>query len=81
MRRHSLAGQAIEVGWVRNNTCDPAEEDYYRMGLKEPSRCTCIHPCRVGSPVAEVKHETTARFERYGCRLGAAFGSRTTCST
>jgi geranylgeranyl diphosphate synthase type II len=73
MMRHSLEGQAIEVGWIRNNACDLVDDDYYRMCMKKSSWYTCIHPCRVGALVAEGKHRATARFDRYGCYLGAAF--------
>jgi geranylgeranyl diphosphate synthase type II len=73
MMRHSLEGQAIEVGWIRNNACDLVDDYYYRMCMKKSSWYTCIHPCRVGALVAEGKHRATARFDRYGCYLGAAF--------
>ena len=73
MMRQSLEGQAIEVSWIRNNTCDLVDDDYYRMCMKKSSWYTCIYPCRVGALVAEGKRETSARFDRYGCYLGAAF--------
>jgi geranylgeranyl diphosphate synthase type II len=73
MMRHSLEGQAIEVGWIRNNACGLSDDDYYRMCMKKSSWYTCIHPCRVGALVAEGKHKGTVRFDRYGCYLGAAF--------
>lgn len=73
MMRHSLEGQATEVDWIRNNVCDLADDDYYRMCMKKSSWYTCIYPCRVGALVAEGKRETAARFDRYGCYLGAAF--------
>lgn len=73
MMRHSLEGQAIEVGWIRNNSCDLVDDDYYRMCLKKSSWYTCIYPCRVGALVAEGRHKAMDRFDRYGCYLGAAF--------
>jgi geranylgeranyl diphosphate synthase type II len=73
MMRHSLEGQAIEVGWIRGNACDLVDDDYYRMCMKKSSWYTCIYPCRVGAIVAEGKRDATARFDRYGCYLGAAF--------
>ena len=73
MMRHSLEGQAIEVGWIRDNACDLVDDDYYRMCMKKSSWYTCIHPCRVGALIAEGPRETYTRFDRYGCYLGAAF--------
>jgi geranylgeranyl diphosphate synthase type II len=73
MMRHSLEGQAIEVGWIQHNDCDLVDDDYYRMCMKKSSWYTCIYPCRVGAIVAQGKGETFTRFDQYGCYLGAAF--------
>lgn len=73
MMRHTLEGQAIEVGWIHDNACGLVDDDYYRMILKKSSWYTCIYPCRVGALIAEGQRETSARFDRYGCYLGAAF--------
>jgi geranylgeranyl diphosphate synthase, type II len=73
MMRHSLEGQAIELGWIRDNACDLVEDDYYRMCLKKTSWYTCIYPCRVGALVARNGDIETARFDRFGWYLGAAF--------
>lgn len=34
MLRQSLEGQAIELGWIRDNVLDLRDRDYYRMCLK-----------------------------------------------
>jgi geranylgeranyl diphosphate synthase type II len=73
MMRHSLEGQAIEVGWIRDNACELAHDDYYQMCLKKSSWYTCIYPCRVGALIAEGAREAPTRFDRYGCYLGLAF--------
>ena len=73
MMRHSLEGQAIEVGWIRDNACELVDDDYYQMCLKKSSWYTCIYPCRVGALIAEGAREGSTRFDRYGCYLGAAF--------
>ncbi|MDX6721324.1 MAG: geranylgeranyl diphosphate synthase, type [Solirubrobacteraceae bacterium] len=73
MMRHSLEGQAIEVGWIRDNAADLVDDDYYRMCLKKSSWYTCIYPCRVGALIAEGRRDAPTRFDQYGCYLGAAF--------
>jgi geranylgeranyl diphosphate synthase type II len=73
MMRHSLEGQALELGWIRDNVCDLVEDDYYRMCLKKTSWYTCIYPCRVGALVARSERLTIEQFDRYGWFLGAAF--------
>ncbi len=73
MMRHSLEGQAIELGWIRDAKCDLDEADYYQMCLKKTSWYTFIYPCRVGALVATRGGASTTQFDRYGWFLGAAF--------
>jgi geranylgeranyl diphosphate synthase type II len=73
MMRHSLEGQALELGWIKDNVCALVEDDYYRMCLKKTSWYTCIYPCRIGALVARNGKIALERFDRYGWFLGAAF--------
>jgi geranylgeranyl diphosphate synthase type II len=73
MLRHSLEGQAIEIGWIRDNVCDLDADDYYRMCLKKTSWYTCIYPCRTGILVATAGNGSVGMLDRYGWYLGAAF--------
>ncbi len=73
MMRHSLEGQAIELGWIRDNVCDLSEDDYYRMCLKKTSWYTCIFPCRIGALMAAPERIDLDRLYRFGWYLGAAF--------
>jgi geranylgeranyl diphosphate synthase, type II len=73
MVRQSVEGQALEIGWVRDNTCELSEEDYLRMTLKKTCWYTCIHPCRIGALVASGGSIELNRFNRFGYYMGAAF--------
>ncbi|MBM0239901.1 polyprenyl synthetase family protein [Micromonospora sp. ATA32] len=73
MLRHSLEGQAIEIGWIRDNVCDLTADDYYRMCLKKTSWYTCIYPCRTGILATSDGAPGVDRLDRYGWYLGAAF--------
>ena len=73
MMRHSLEGQAIEIGWIEDNVVDLTEDDYYRMCLKKTSWYTTIFPCRAGALVATGGSADLERFYRFGWYLGAAF--------
>ncbi|MFF3866377.1 polyprenyl synthetase family protein [Micromonospora sp. NPDC001898] len=73
MLRHSLEGQAIEVGWIRDNACDLTADDYYRMCLKKTSWYTCVYPCRTGILAIGDGRPGMDRLDRYGWFLGAAF--------
>jgi geranylgeranyl pyrophosphate synthase/uncharacterized protein with NAD-binding domain and iron-sulfur cluster len=68
----SLEGQAMELGWVRNNVVDVDEDDYLRMVLKKTAWYSFIHPMRIGALVAGMT-EDLDRFNRLGFLLGAAF--------
>ena len=73
MVHESVEGQAMELGWVRDNQMDLTEADYLRMTLKKTCWYTCIHPCRIGSLVASGGVVDPDRFNRFGYYMGAAF--------
>lgn len=69
----SVEGQAMELGWIRDNVCDLTEADYLRMTLKKTCWYTCIEPCRIGALVARGDLVNLDRFDRFGYYMGAAF--------
>jgi len=73
MIMESLEGQALEIGWVRDNHCRVDEDDYLRMTLKKTCWYSFIHPCRIGALVARGSSFDVTRFDRFGFLLGAAF--------
>jgi geranylgeranyl diphosphate synthase type II len=73
MARESVEGQAIELGWRRDNRLDLGEEDYLLMILKKTCWYTTIYPCRVGALIATRDRIDLGRFVRFGFFLGAAF--------
>jgi geranylgeranyl diphosphate synthase, type II len=73
MIQESLEGQAMELGWVRDNRCDISDEDYLRMVLKKTCWYSFIHPCRIGALIATRDGVDLNRFNRFGYFLGAAF--------
>jgi geranylgeranyl diphosphate synthase type II len=73
MMQESLEGQAMELGWVRDNRCDITDEDYLRMVLKKTCWYSFIHPCRIGALIATNDGIVLDRFNRFGCYLGTAF--------
>jgi geranylgeranyl pyrophosphate synthase/uncharacterized protein with NAD-binding domain and iron-sulfur cluster len=68
----SLEGQAMELGWIRDNDCTVSVDDYLRMVLKKTAWYSFIHPMRIGALVAGAG-ENLERFHRLGFLLGAAF--------
>lgn len=69
----SLEGQAMELGWIRDNRGDILDEDYLRMALKKTCWYSFIHPCRIGALIAGAAPSDLERFHRFGFYLGLAF--------
>ena len=73
MVRQSVEGQAIELGWVRDNVVDLEVDEYLRMTLKKTCWYTCMHPVRIGAIVATKGRIDPSRFDRFAYFMGAAF--------
>lgn len=73
MARESAEGQALELGWRRDNVNDVVESDYLEMVLKKTCWLATIHPCRVGALIGSGGMLDVDRFIRFGFFLGAAF--------
>ena len=72
MMRQSLEGQAIELGWIRDNIYDLQPRDYLAMCLKKTSWYSFIYPLRIGATIAQGVQNPN-RFCMLGAYLGAAF--------
>jgi geranylgeranyl diphosphate synthase type II len=73
MARESIEGQAIELGWRRDNALELAEDDYLEMVFKKTCWYTTIFPSRVGALIGTRNARSLDRFDRFGFFLGAAF--------
>lgn len=69
----SVEGQALELGWRKDNICQMKDDDYLRMILKKTCWYTCIHPIRIGAIIGSGGKINAAIFNRFGYYLGAAF--------
>ena len=76
MLYRTLEGQALEVGWIRDNVCDLDFRDYYQLCLKKTAWYTTIFPCRAGAWIATGNRRDARRLDRYGWYLGLAFQIR-----
>ena len=73
MARESIEGQAIELGWRRDNALCVSDADYLEMVLKKTCWYTTIFPLRVGALIGTRRSLDSERFVRFGFFLGAAF--------
>ena len=69
----TLEGQAMELGWVRDNDLTVKTDDYFRLVLKKTAWYSFIHPLRIGALVADGDDRHLGRFDRFGYLLGVAF--------
>jgi geranylgeranyl diphosphate synthase type II len=73
MSMETIEGQAMELGWIRDNKCNTSEQDYLLMVLKKTSWYSFIHPIRIGALVAQPDRDDLDVFNRFGYFLGTAF--------
>ena len=73
MARESAEGQALELGWRRDNVTDVTEADYFFMVLKKTCWLATIHPMRMGSLIGSYGTMDIDRCIRFGFFLGTAF--------
>jgi geranylgeranyl diphosphate synthase, type II len=73
MARESAEGQALDLGWRRDNVTDLAEADYLYMVLKKTCWLATIHPTRMGTLIGALGTIDLDKCIRFGFFLGAAF--------
>ena len=73
MMTETMEGQAMELGWIRDNDCDTTEDDYLLMVLKKTCWYSFIHPCRIGALIATRGQADLSSFNSFGYSLGTAF--------
>jgi geranylgeranyl diphosphate synthase type II len=69
----TVEGQALELGWRKDNICDLEDADYLRMILKKTCWYTCIHPIRIGALIGTGNKIQPTKFDRFGYFMGTAF--------
>ena len=72
MVRETIEGQAIELGWRRDNAIHLREADYLSMIMKKTCWYTTIFPLRAGALVSR-SDVNPDHFIRFGFFAGAAF--------
>lgn len=73
MVRETVEGQAIELGWRRDNAMHLREPDYLNMILKKTCWYTTIFPVRAGAMIGARNGIDLDSFVRFGFFAGAAF--------
>jgi geranylgeranyl diphosphate synthase type II len=76
MAQHTIAGQARELGWRRDNMVDLRPADYLALVGAKTCWYTTIYPLRVGALIGSRGAADLAVLSRFGFYLGAAFQIR-----
>ena len=69
----TIEGQALELGWIRENDCAVSEDDYLLLVLKKTAWYSFIHPARIGALIARPERSDFSAFDKFGYFLGVAF--------
>ncbi|HEX5586409.1 MAG TPA: polyprenyl synthetase family protein [Acidimicrobiia bacterium] len=69
----TVEGQAIELGWRRDNTAELTPVDYLDMILHKTCAYTTILPLRVGALIGSRGRADLDAISQFGFSLGAAF--------
>ena len=71
--QESAEGQAMELGWCRDNTMDLVDAHYLEMVLKKTCWLAMIYPSRVGALIGSRGRAQVDNLVRFGFFVGAAF--------
>lgn len=73
MERHTLEGQALDLGWVRDARWDLTPDDYLYMVTSKTAWYSAAVPLRVGALVGGGAEEAARGLEEVGLAAGVAF--------
>ena len=73
MARHTVSGQATELGWRRDVVVDLTPDDYVDLIMRKTCWYTTVHPLRLGALIGSWGRADLDAMVRFGAYLGAAF--------
>ena len=73
MSARTVEGQALDVGWVRDDVYDLTPDDYLDMALGKTGYYSGIAPLKVGAIIGGATAEEIEALEEFGKRFSIAF--------
>src|SRR5665648_27768 len=73
MSARTIEGQALDVGWVRDEIYDLEADDYLFMALGKTGYYSGISPLKIGALVGGARPEQQAALEHFGKNAAIAF--------
>lgn len=73
MEYMTIEGQAMDLGWARDNRYDISVDDYFTMATKKSAYYSAAIPCVIGAMCAGANKEIVDAFNEFGIKVGLAF--------
>lgn len=73
MTRHTIEGQAMDIGWARDGRYDITEADYLDMATHKTAHYSGAVPLAIGAIVAGASEEKIECMRAFGLKTGLAF--------
>ena len=73
MIHKTIEGQALDLGWARDNYWDLSEEDYHRMAILKTAHYSCASPLVLGAMCQGADKKTLDGLRQFGIYAGLAF--------
>ena len=73
MTRHTIEGQALDIGWARDGRYDITVEDYLVMATHKTAHYSGAAPLAIGAIVGEGTENEIETLRNYGLDTGLAF--------
>lgn len=73
MAQYTVEGQALDIGWARDNRYDLTLEDYFTMAIHKTAHYSGAVPLAVGAIVGDGTEEQIEGLRQFGIDTGLAF--------
>lgn len=73
MEYTTIEGQAMDLGWAKDQRYDISQEDYLVMAQKKTSFYSAAIPCVLGAICADASNDVIENLKKFGKKVGLAF--------
>lgn len=73
MQKHTLEGQALDLGWTQENRWDITPDEYLFMATSKTAYYSAVYPLLCGAIVGGGTAEQRSALEAFGLKAGLAF--------
>ena len=73
MKAKTIEGQALDLGWARDDTYDINIDDYIFMATRKTAHYTIAKPLIIGAIIAGAGNDKIKKLDAFGQKIGLAF--------